>query len=187
MHRVLPIANAVFDEGRTVTMEATRYYLVKTKCGHVRRGNYIPITFPVEAVSAKKAAAIARQKPRVKHNHLDAILDVKEVSYDEFRVQEERNMFDPYLRIHSRKEHREMLPMFAFRIVPETKKPRKRNGYVSRLAMKKHCKREGKVSMPETEKRQIRKNHYSRKEIYYKGDRIRHPKRFIRCYRELVG
>ena len=60
------------------------YYIVKAKCGHVGKGKYIPIDFPIRSRDAKRAAFIIRQKPGVKHHHSDAILSVRKVSYVEF-------------------------------------------------------------------------------------------------------
>ena len=54
-----------------------RYYEVTAKCGHVGKGFYIPITFPVRAKSAAEAASVTRAFPRVKHDHKDAILIVR--------------------------------------------------------------------------------------------------------------
>ncbi len=54
-----------------------RYFIVTAKCGHVGRDNYIPIDFAVKAESASKAASYARDLPRVKHDHKDAILSVQ--------------------------------------------------------------------------------------------------------------
>lgn len=61
-----------------------KYYKVKAKCGHVRRGKYILMDFYVKAESGKDAAAIVRQKPRVKHDWKDAIESVGEVSEEEY-------------------------------------------------------------------------------------------------------
>ena len=138
-------------------MEAMKYYLVTAKCGHVRRMFFIPVTYSVEALSRSEAAAAAREIPRVKHDHRDAILEVTEVSYEEYLCQKNKNLLDPYLRIHTRKEHRELLPLFAFRIEPETKKD------------------------------YSKKSEISKKEVYHKGERIRHPKKYFRIYKELTG
>ena len=60
------------------------YYIVQAKCGHVGKGKYIPIDFPIKAKNARLAAFYARKKPGVKHNHSNAILSVREVSFKEF-------------------------------------------------------------------------------------------------------
>ena len=138
-------------------MKAMKYYLVTAKCGHVRRGFYIPVMYPVEALSRSEAAATARKIPRVKHDHHDAILDVTEVSYAEYLCQKYANQIDPYLWIHTRKEHRELLPLFAYRIKPEKKIVYAKKGAVSKRG------------------------------VYHKGERIRHPKKYFRSYVELTG
>ena len=76
-------------------------YEVLCKCGHVGRKNYIPIAFPVCANSKKEAAKIARDIPRVKHHHKDAILDVKEITYEEYEILLEHNRNDEYLLCHN--------------------------------------------------------------------------------------
>ena len=84
--------------------ELNKYFMVIAKCGHVGKKNYIPIKFAVIAESGKEAAKKTRGYSRVKHNHKDAILDVKEVSYEEFLEIKEMNNNDPYLKCHSKQE-----------------------------------------------------------------------------------
>jgi len=84
--------------------ELNKYFMVIAKCGHVGKKNYIPIKFAVVAESGKEAAKKARGYSRVKHNHKDAILDVKEISYEEFLEIKEKNNNDPYLKCHSKQE-----------------------------------------------------------------------------------
>ena len=81
-----------------------KYYMVIAKCGHVGRKNYIPIKFAVVAESGKEAAKKVRQFPRVKHNHKDAILDVRCITLEEFLEIKEINDNDSYLKCHSRQE-----------------------------------------------------------------------------------
>ena len=100
---------------------AKKYYLVTAKCGHVRKGNYIPVVFAVEAESGKEAAAIARQIPRVKHDHKDAILSLYEVSREEFEKQALINKHDPYLKATNRHDHETLSVLFEHRIQPETR------------------------------------------------------------------
>ena len=85
-------------------MEVKSYYEVIAKCGHVGRKNYIPVKFAVVAESGKEAAKKVRQFPRVKHNHKDAILDVRCITLEEFLEIKESNDNDPYLKCHSRQE-----------------------------------------------------------------------------------
>ncbi len=73
-------------------------YKVVCKCGHVGRGNYVKIAFPVVAESKKEAAVIGRMIPRVKHHHKDAILSVVEITKEEYLMLEDMNKNDPYLK-----------------------------------------------------------------------------------------
>ena len=84
--------------------EFKKYFMVIAKCGHVGKKNYIPIKFAVVAESGKEAAKKVRQFPRVKHNHKDAILDVRCITLEEFLEIKEINDNDPYLKCHSRQE-----------------------------------------------------------------------------------
>ena len=99
-----------------------RYYLVEAKCGHVGKGYYIPIVFPIKAGSATEAAAAARKKPRVKHHHRDAILSVKEVAFCDYEEQAYVNSFDPYLLCRSRKEQMQVFDAIGHRIIEDGEK-----------------------------------------------------------------
>ena len=81
-----------------------RYYAVETKCGHVRRSNFIRITYAVKATSKSEAASIARFIPRVKHDKKDAIFSVREISYEEYIDICQTNNKDPYLNVHSKQD-----------------------------------------------------------------------------------
>lgn len=81
-----------------------RYYEVVCKCGHVGRAHYVPVPFPVRAENGREAARIARDYPRVKHQHRDAILSVSELTPEEYRDLVRSNGADPYLRCRSRRE-----------------------------------------------------------------------------------
>ena len=85
-------------------IETKKYYEVIAKCGHVGRKKYIPVKFAVVAESGKEAAKKVRQFPRVKHNHKDAILNVRCITVEEFLEIKESNANDPYLKCHSRQE-----------------------------------------------------------------------------------
>ena len=84
--------------------EIKNYYEVIAKCGHVGKKHYVPVKFAVVAESGKEAAKKVRQFPRVKHDHKDAILDVRCVTLEEFLEIKEINDKDPYLNCHSRQE-----------------------------------------------------------------------------------
>ena len=81
-----------------------KYYKVVCKCGHVGRKFYIPIAFAVKAENGREAAFKARYIPRVKRQHKDAVLEVNELSYDEYLLLMQYNDNDPYLRCTSKQE-----------------------------------------------------------------------------------
>lgn len=81
-----------------------KFYLVTTKCGHVGKTSFMPITFPVKAENGKEAARLAREFPRVKHNHWDAILECHEVDAVTYYEQVAINCEDPYLSSRSKQE-----------------------------------------------------------------------------------
>lgn len=93
------------------------YYLVTTKCGHVGKNRYIPITFPVMAETGKEAAVIARQMPRVKHHHWDAILNCKKVNERLYKKQMRINDNDPYLQVKSKHEQNQIQDLIEIRLV----------------------------------------------------------------------
>lgn len=80
------------------------FYLVTTKCGHVGKTSYIPITFPVKAENGKEAAKISRRYPRVKRNHRDAIVECRKVDEETYKMQILINDSDPYLHAKSKQE-----------------------------------------------------------------------------------
>ena len=95
-----------------------KYYSVKCKCGHVGAYKfYIPIEFGVIAASKKEAAEKARWIPRCKHHQKDCILEVRELTRQEFLELNERNRNDPYLNCHSIQEQRKC--DISDRLVPE--------------------------------------------------------------------
>lgn len=83
-----------------------RYYEVKAKCGHVGRNFYVLKTFAVRAADGREAAKIAREIPRVKHHHKDAIREVNEVDAARYHEIIDTNHEDPYFLCHSRQEQR---------------------------------------------------------------------------------
>lgn len=85
-------------------MNSSKYYAVTTMCGHVRKNSYTEKTFPIMAASGKEAAEIGRWIPRVKHHNKHAILDVKEITEDEFNKLNSLNDEDPYLHCKSIQE-----------------------------------------------------------------------------------
>ena len=94
-----------------------KYYVVKAKCGHVGISYYIPIEFSIKASSKTEAAKKARELPRVKHHHKDAILSVKEVSYEEFVSVYNTNHNDPYLLCKNIQEQNKVYDEIKYRLL----------------------------------------------------------------------
>lgn len=74
-----------------------KYYKVTAKCGHVGRGNYVPINFAVIADSASDASQIVKRFPRVKKQLWDCIIACVEISKKEYKELLRINKNDPYL------------------------------------------------------------------------------------------
>ena len=117
-------------------MERTNYYAVEAKCGHVGRTNCIIITFPVCAESKKDAASIARNFPRVKRDHKDAIVNVTPIDYEEYMRIVAVNDNDPYLHCKSSQEQNSTCSDLEDRIMPDLFNIAKMN---NGKAKKKHC------------------------------------------------
>ena len=83
-----------------------KFFEVQAMCGHVGKGCYIPIRFAVVAESGKDAAARVRNYARVKHHHKKAILQVQEISLDEYLLLKSENEADPYLHCKNIQEQR---------------------------------------------------------------------------------
>ena len=120
-------------------MNEINYYAVEAKCGHVGRKNCIVITFPIVAESKKEAARITRQLPRVKHDHKDAIISVREITKDEYLLIKESNSSDLYLQCKSKQEQRMFCVDLDERIIKDTcyKENEGKNSRMERILYKK--------------------------------------------------
>lgn len=96
----------------------SKFYRVTCKCGHVGKQFFIRIDFPVNADSAKEASQIARNIPRVKHNHKDAILNCVEIDYEEYQIIRKLNANDPYLNCENTQEQSHIIGLEK-RLEPE--------------------------------------------------------------------
>ena len=108
-----------------------RYYCVKAKCGHVGRNNYIEKNFYVKAENGKEAALIVRNKPRVKHHQKDAIINVIEISLEEYVLGKKINEKDDYFHIHDSSTQRKIHAVNENEIIKEIeiiKYKKNRNG-----------------------------------------------------------
>ena len=82
------------------------FFRVQAKCGHVGRNKYIEKSFYVKASSGKEAAHIVRYRPRVKHDHKDAILSVEHITQNEFKKGIEINRSDKYFNVTNSSDQR---------------------------------------------------------------------------------
>lgn len=96
-------------------------YSVLCKCGHVGRHRYMPIYFPVIASSRKEAAKIARQLPRVKHGHKDAIKEVRQITEREYEKLIKANSEDPYLKMKSAYQQKPYKKLIDSRALPDNR------------------------------------------------------------------
>lgn len=107
-----------------------KYFKVTCKCGHVGIKHFVRISFPIIATTGKGAADIARYIPRVKHDHKDAILDCKEISFEQYKELQQINQNDPYLHCENKQEQ-QMIEDFSERLeieprfIKEIKKSRR--------------------------------------------------------------
>ncbi len=90
------------------------FFEVEAKCGHVGMNKYVLKNFYIKTDSAKKAAYIIRNMPRVKHDHKDAIRNVREITYEEYVEGSKRMEADDYFRIHNSSEQKGLLSENVF-------------------------------------------------------------------------
>ena len=83
-----------------------KFYEVTAKCGHVGRRQFYMGLFYVRAENGREAATLVRQKPRVKHNHKDAILSISSISYSEYLTGKAAYKTNPYFNCKSKQEQR---------------------------------------------------------------------------------
>lgn len=94
------------SKARTNTMTPTkRYFKVTAKCGHVGKGNYVPINFAVKADSASDASQIVKRFPRVKKQLWDCIISCVEITKKEYKELRKINNEDPYLNCRCARDH----------------------------------------------------------------------------------
>ena len=80
------------------------YYLVTAKCGHVGKGKYREVDFPIIADSKKEAAQRCLTFPKVKRHLKNAISGVIEITSYEYNIKKEENSNDVYIRSHTKRE-----------------------------------------------------------------------------------
>lgn len=85
------------------------FFKVQAKCGHVGRHNYVVKSFYVKAKSGKDAAKQIRYAPRVKHNHKDAIIEVKEIDHEEYIAGVIQMQNDEYFNVYNSSDQKRIV------------------------------------------------------------------------------
>lgn len=83
-----------------------KYFKATVKAGHVGRNNHIEINLFIIAETKKEAAQKARWTPRVKHHDKGAIVDIVEITQEEFDAGKTENSMNPYFRAKNIQEQR---------------------------------------------------------------------------------
>lgn len=110
---ILIKTNKELGNGKRSTM---KYYLFKVKMGHVGKSKYLPMIITIRAMSLDEAVIKANNHGGVKRDHKDWCLAIpREVSYDEFKKQEEITYSDPYWNANTRSN----LAIFTDRLIDE--------------------------------------------------------------------
>ena len=81
---------------------------VEIKCGHVGKNHFILKTVPVIAENKKAAAAKAKLMPRVKHDHPDAVRQVRVIDAPRYAELVKVHREDPYFQCRSIQEQRKL-------------------------------------------------------------------------------
>lgn len=109
-----------------------KFFEVVAKCGHVGKQFYYEGHFFVESNNASCAAKRVRNMPRVKHDHEDAILSVREVPYNIYIIGVHEMETNAYFNCTNSSEQRFHWDEIEPFIMPETEKQMTYRG--------KHCK-----------------------------------------------
>lgn len=80
------------------------FYLVTAKCGHVGKGKYYEVEFPISAQTKHEAAQLCLLKAKVKKHLKNAISSVIEISFEEFSDYREKIRNNPYIKSHTKRE-----------------------------------------------------------------------------------
>lgn len=106
-----------------------RYYEVVAKCGHVGKGWFYRGFFYEKAEDGREAAMIVRGRGRVKHNHKDAILSVKEIAEEEYWEGVERKKHEKYFLCENLQEQRMYWDEISAHIFPESRDDEEETAY----------------------------------------------------------
>lgn len=87
---------------------SNKYFKVIAKCGHVGKGNYVPVAFAVKAESRSSASQKVMGYHRVKKQLSDAIICCDEIDKKSYKELVRVNANDPYLQCKCNRQQREI-------------------------------------------------------------------------------
>ena len=85
-----------------------KYFKVIAKCGHVGKGNYVPVAFAVKAESRSAASQKVMCYHRVKKQLKDATISCEEIDKHSYMELMRVNANDPYLHCKCKRQQREI-------------------------------------------------------------------------------
>lgn len=85
-----------------------KYFKVTAKCGHVGKGNYVPVAFAVKAESRSVASQKVMTYHRVKKQLNDAIIFCEEIDRDYYKELMQANKEFKYLHCKCKRQQREI-------------------------------------------------------------------------------
>ena len=85
-----------------------KYFKVTAKCGHVGKGNYVPVAFAVKAQNRSDASQKAMTFPRVKKHLKDAIISCEEIDRNSYKELIRANQEFKYLQCKCNRQQREI-------------------------------------------------------------------------------
>ena len=91
-----------------------KYYLVTAKCGHVGKGKYIEVDFPIYARTKSEAAQKCLKKKKVKKQLKNAISWVRGITLEEYEQKLISFKNNKYIKAHTKKEIIEYLGIAKF-------------------------------------------------------------------------
>ncbi len=148
-------------EQKEVGQKMKKYYLVEAKCGHVGRHRYYKGCFFITSLSAQAAAQYVKSLARVKRDHKDCILDVIEISLEEYLAGKEKIALEPYWQCRSKYQQKQQWEHIKGNVYPET-------------ALQQKYNRRFRKKREDASKEEVT--------IYIKKKRLRDPHKFFKLH-----
>lgn len=112
---MLTIIQNIGVERKNKTMTPNnKYFKVIAKCGHVGKGNYVPVAFAVKAESRSDASQKVMRYHRVKKQLSDAIISCEKIDKKSYKELVHVNANDPYLQCKCNRQQREIRDFTSF-------------------------------------------------------------------------